>query len=154
MKDAQTNLNKFKDYLKKKLNLDEDITTVTIEHIIKLNEIIPVLKLIPIKDRRFLDYKEYLEYLKTPDVKTKKVEDKIDNSYFLHLSKTANEKTIELNKKIAEDEEKLYDPFLLAFIENRVDFVNLFLENGLNIKKFLTVDRLRKMYFNTEVFKF
>jgi hypothetical protein len=67
---------------------------------------------------------------------------------------TLPKKTITLNKKIAEDEEKLYVPFLLALTEGRVDFVNLFLEDGLDIKKFLTAERLGKMYFNTEVINF
>jgi hypothetical protein len=151
LKDAE-----FKNYLKKQLNLGDE--RITIEHIIKLNEIIPVLKLILIKDRGFLDYKEYLEYLKTPDAKTKKIEENIvKEAYhfdYSNLSKTANEETIELNKKIAEDEEKLYVPFILALTENRVDFVNLFLQNGLDIKKFLTAEQLGKIYLNTEVFSF
>jgi hypothetical protein len=156
LKDAETNLNKFEDYLKKQLNLGDE--RITVKHIIQLNENIPVLKLIPIKDRGFLDYNEYIEYLKTPDAKTKKVEENIvKEAYhfdYSHLSKTAYEETIKVNKKIAEDEEKLYVPFILALTENRVDFVNLFLQNGLDIKKFLTAELLRKMYFNTEVFSF
>jgi hypothetical protein len=156
LKDAETNLNKFEDYLKKQLNLGDE--RITVKHIIQLNENIPVLKLIPIKDRGFLDYNEYIEYLKTPDAKTKKVEENIvKEAYhfdYSHLSKTAYEETIKVNEKIARDEKNLYAPFILALTENRVDFVNLFLQNGLDIKKFLTAELLRKMYFNTEVFSF
>ncbi len=157
-KENLENAEKFKDYLKKKLNLDEDITTVTIKLIRKLNEKIPVLKLIPTKDRGFINYYEYLKDLKTADYKTKKEEEMIvEKKYnfdFPHLSKTADEETTKVNEKIAKDEQNLYVPFLLALTENRVDFVNLFLENGLHIKKFLTVEKLKKLYFNTEVFKF
>jgi hypothetical protein len=42
----------------------------------------------------------------------------------------------------------LDETFLLALIENRVDFVNIFLENRLDITKFMNKQRLCQLYFN------
>jgi hypothetical protein len=42
----------------------------------------------------------------------------------------------------------LDETFLLALIENRVDFVNIFLENRLDITKFMNQQRLCQLYFN------
>lgn len=43
----------------------------------------------------------------------------------------------------------LHDAMLEALIHNRVDFVRLLLENGVSMHKFLTIERLERLY-NTE----
>ncbi len=54
----------------------------------------------------------------------------------------------ELEELKIKDENNLYETFLLALIENRVDFVNIFLENRLDISEFMNEQRLCQLYFN------
>ena len=124
LKDTTNNNQSFKDYLKKQLNLKSDINDVTIDHIRELNQ------------KNF----NYLNLIPTGRL------DKND------LSNIAYEKTTEIALKIESDEKKLHEPFLLALSENRGDFVNLFLESGKDIKKFMNAERLGLMYYDKEVF--
>jgi hypothetical protein len=54
----------------------------------------------------------------------------------------------ELEELKIKDEYNLYETFLLALIENRVDSVNIFLENRLDISEFMNEQRLCQLYFN------
>ena len=40
----------------------------------------------------------------------------------------------------------LYEAMFTAMVQNRVDFVQLFLDNGVELKEFLNVRRLRELY--------
>ncbi|XP_028404438.1 transient receptor potential cation channel subfamily M member 2-like isoform X2 [Dendronephthya gigantea] len=42
--------------------------------------------------------------------------------------------------------EDLHNPMLTALVDDKADFVRLFLENGLSMREFLTVDRLSTLY--------
>ena len=42
----------------------------------------------------------------------------------------------------------LYDAMFTALVQDRVDFVQLFLENGVNMKKFLSIETLWNLYGN------
>ena len=60
-------------------------------------------------------------------------------------------------KEKTKDDEKMKDTELedlleLALLENRFQFVNLLLEQEINLKKFLTVERLKNLY-NDEAVK-
>ena len=41
---------------------------------------------------------------------------------------------------------KLEDAMFTALVQDRADFVQLFLDNGVSLKKFLTIHRLRDLY--------
>jgi transient receptor potential cation channel subfamily M protein 2 len=40
----------------------------------------------------------------------------------------------------------LHDAMFTAMVQNRIDFVQLFLDNGVELKEFLNVRRLRELY--------
>ena len=40
----------------------------------------------------------------------------------------------------------LYETMFTALVQDRVDFVQLFMDNGVDLKRFLTVQRLRDLY--------
>lgn len=40
----------------------------------------------------------------------------------------------------------LYDAMFTALVQDRADFVQLFLDNGVDLKRFLTIRRLRDLY--------
>ena len=42
----------------------------------------------------------------------------------------------------------LYDAMFTALVQDRVDFVQLFMENGVSIKKFLSIETLWNLYAN------
>ena len=42
----------------------------------------------------------------------------------------------------------LYDAMFTALVQNRADFVQLFLDSGVDLKKFLTVKTLWNLYCN------
>lgn len=46
----------------------------------------------------------------------------------------------------------LYEAMFTALVQDRVDFVQLFLDNGVNLSKFLTVRRLRDLYSDVSIF--
>ena len=40
----------------------------------------------------------------------------------------------------------LYDSLFLALLQDKKDFVQLFIDNGVDLKRFLTLSRLRDLY--------
>ena len=42
----------------------------------------------------------------------------------------------------------LYDAMFTALVQDRVDFVHLFMENGVSLKKFLSIETLWNLYAN------
>ena len=44
------------------------------------------------------------------------------------------------------DKDFLYDAMFTALVQERVDFVQLFMDGGVELKTFLTLDRLHALY--------
>ena len=42
----------------------------------------------------------------------------------------------------------LYDAMFTALVQDRTDFVQLFMENGVSLKKFLSIETLWNLYAN------
>ena len=55
-------------------------------------------------------------------------------------------------KKLSEDDR--YDLLELALVENKPDFVNLLLDNEVDLLNFLTLNRLNDLYNNEYVCKY
>ena len=113
-----TDSDKFLNYLTKKLNVN--IQTIEIGHICELEKKL-LVKLLP---------------------------ERVSSIDLTMIGNSAYEQMVELQDKITQDEEQLYDPLESALIDKREEFVNLFLKNGIDIEKFLTAERLSNLYNN------